>query len=77
MLPMNTTSRNAPPAPERLNQAAELLREGASQREVARTTGLARETIRKHFPGQGWTFIEGGEFRALTRHSNIQIGTTP
>lgn len=74
---MNTTRRNAPPAPEKLAQAAELLRGGASQREVTRTTGLARETIRKHFPGQGWTYIEGGEFRALTRHSKIQIGNTP
>ena len=53
--------------PERLAQAARLLEDGASQREVQRTTGLARETIRKHFPGKGWTFIEGGEFRALTR----------
>jgi len=47
--------------------AERLLTDGASQREVQRTTGLARETLRKHFPGQGWTFIEGGKFRALTK----------
>lgn len=56
-----------PPSPERLAQAAQLLTDGASQREVCRTTGLARETIRKHFPGKGWGFVEGGEFRALTK----------
>jgi DNA invertase Pin-like site-specific DNA recombinase len=56
-----------PPSPERLEHAARLIADGASQREVQRTTGLARETIRKHFPGKGWTFVEGGRFRALTR----------
>jgi len=53
--------------PERLQLARRLLEDGASQREVQRTTGLARETIRKNFPGQCWTFTEGGRFRALTR----------
>jgi DNA invertase Pin-like site-specific DNA recombinase len=56
-----------PPTPERLQQAARLLTDGASQHEVTRTTGIARETLRKHFPRQGWTFVEGGKFRALTR----------
>ena len=60
-----------PPSPEKLRQAARLLQGGASQREVTRTTGIARETLRKHFPGQGWTYREGGSFRALTRHSPI------
>ena len=59
-----------PPSPERLQQAARLIADGASQREVQRTTGLARETIRKHYPGKGWTFVEGGRFRALTRNEN-------
>jgi len=56
-----------PPSPERLAQAARLFEDGASQREVQRTTGIARETLRKYFPGKCWTFIEGGQFRALTR----------
>lgn len=55
------------PSPERLKQAADLLADGASQREVQRTTGIARETLRKHFPGAGWTFVQGGEFRAATK----------
>jgi len=57
-----------PPSPERLQQAAELLADGASQREAQRTTGIARETLRKHFPDTGWTYVDGGKFRALTRN---------
>lgn len=60
-----------PPAPEKLLQAGQLFADGASQKEVQRTTGIARETLRKHFPGQGWSFREGGKFRALTKHSPI------
>ena len=56
-----------PPSPERLEQAARLLEDGASQREVQRTTGIHRTTLRKHFPGKGWTFVEGGQFRALLK----------
>lgn len=61
-----------PPSPERLAQAGQLLRDGASQREVTRTTGIARNTLRKHFPGQCWTFVQGGEFRQMTKDSTIK-----
>lgn len=56
-----------PPSTELLEQAGRLLADGASQREVQRTTGIARETLRKHFPGKGWTFVEGGEIGGLTK----------
>jgi DNA invertase Pin-like site-specific DNA recombinase len=62
-----------PPSQERLDHAAALFRDGASQSEVCRTTGIARETLRKYFPGQGWTYVEGGEFRALTRYSKVKV----
>lgn len=62
-----------PPTPERLEQARRLLADGASQRETQRTTGLARETLRKYFPGKGWTQKEGGDFRALTKTAEQQI----
>jgi DNA invertase Pin-like site-specific DNA recombinase len=62
-----TTRLKRPPAPELLNQAADLLNDGASQREVCRTTGIHRATLRKYFPGKGWTYVQGGAFRALTR----------
>lgn len=57
----------APVTQEDLDRAEALLLDGASQREVTRTTGIARETLRKYFPGQCWTFKEGGDFRALTK----------
>lgn len=65
-----------PPAAELLNQAADLLNDGASQREVCRTTGLARETIRKYFPGRGWTYAEGGQFRQALKHTPLEKGIT-
>ena len=60
----------APVKQEELERAKALLQDGASQREVTRTTGIARETLRKYFPGKGWTHREGGDFRALTRYTN-------
>lgn len=62
-----------PPTPEQIDHARRLLNDGASQREVQRTTGIARETLRKHFPGRGWTYVEGGDFRALTKAADEQI----
>lgn len=50
-----------------MNQARALFADGASQGEVQRTTGISRDTLRKYFPGQRWTYREGGQFRALTR----------
>ena len=71
---MKRTSRNPLPSPELLNQAADLFNDGASQREVCRTTGLARETIRKHFPGRGWTYVEGGELRQAMKNTPLEKG---
>ena len=73
---LGMTPRTRPNLKERLDKAARLYEDGASQREITRTTGLARETLRKHFPGQGWTFKEGGKFRALTRDTPMTIGAT-
>ena len=56
---------NPPPTPEQLAQAADLFADGASQREVQRTTGISRETLRQRFPQNGWSYKEGGDFRAL------------
>lgn len=63
-----------PPSAELLNTAADLLNDGASQREVCRTTGMSRMTIRKYFPGKGWTYVQDGEFRALTKDSPLEKG---
>jgi hypothetical protein len=64
--------RGIPVTQEVLDRAGALLQDGASQREVTRTTGIARETLRKYFPGQGWTFKEGGDFRALTKSADAR-----
>jgi hypothetical protein len=65
-------------SPERLSKAAQLFEDGASQREVTRTTGIGRGQLRKYFPGNGWTYIQGGEFRQLTKDSKIKLtGSTP
>lgn len=62
-----------PDLAKQIDLAAELFNDGASQTEVHRTTGLARETLRKYFPGQGWTQKEGGDFRALTKAADHHI----
>ena len=71
---MKRTSRNALPSQELLNQAADLFNDGASQTEVCRTTGIARETLRKYFPGRGWTYRQAGEFRQITRKNPLPKG---
>jgi len=65
--------RGIPVSQEVLDRVGALLADGASQREVTRTTGLSRMTIRKYFPGQGWTFKEGGDFRAMTKTAEARI----
>jgi transcription initiation factor TFIIIB Brf1 subunit/transcription initiation factor TFIIB len=66
------SGRGIPVSREALDRAGRLLKDGASQREVTRTTGISRVTLRKYFPGLCWTFREGGEFRALTKSSNVR-----
>lgn len=58
---------------DRLDRAAQLFDDGVSQREVCRTTGLSRDTIRKYFPGKGWSFVQGGELAALNRWGVTQV----
>ncbi|QFG09603.1 DNA binding protein [Arthrobacter phage TripleJ] len=70
---MNLTSRNRPVSPERLAQARALFEDGASQREVQRTTGIGRGQLRKYFPGQRWTYRQAGEFRQLTKDIPLNL----
>lgn len=50
---------------EALRRAAEMLDDGASQREVSRTLRVSQRWVTKHFRGRGWTFRLAGEFRAM------------
>jgi len=65
--------RGIPVSREALDRAGKLLEDGASQREVTRTTGISRMTLRKYFPGLCWTFKDGGDFRALTKSADVKI----
>jgi hypothetical protein len=46
---------------DEMRRAAELLDDGCSYGETARTLGRNCETIRRHFPGRGWTRAECAE----------------
>lgn len=48
-------------------RALELLAEGCSYREAARTIGRNRGVVMKEIPGYGWTYKEAGEFAAACR----------
>lgn len=63
-----------PPAPryspDVRAKAEQLLDDGASYREVARTLGLSQDRAPRWFPGRGWTSSQANELRALYRTLN-------
>ncbi|MDQ0241220.1 hypothetical protein [Arthrobacter bambusae] len=61
--------KKPPCTPEELNKARLMLEDGASMREITRTLGISKTTLRNKFPGMGWTYKESGEFRQLIRHA--------
>lgn len=52
---------------DELRTAAELINDGCSYSEVARTLGRNPHTIRRHFPGQGWSVGEGARMACFNR----------
>jgi DNA invertase Pin-like site-specific DNA recombinase len=50
---------------EELSRAAELLADGASRAEVARTIGCSDTAVARRFPGQCWSYVQVGQFAAL------------
>lgn len=46
-------------------RALDLLTDGASYNEVARTLGRSNKCISHALPGYGWTRLEGGQFAAF------------
>lgn len=50
--------------------AKQMLEDGMSQGEVARTLGVERATVSRKFPGTGWTNGEGGHIAHLQRKVN-------
>ena len=64
-----TLRLSPPPTPPltaaQLAEAERLLEDGASFKEVARTVGCVESTIRRRFPGRGWTLQQAAEHSAL------------
>lgn len=53
--------------PEWTARVQALLDDGVSIREAALTVGCNRETIGRHFKGQGWSYGEAGRFAMALR----------
>lgn len=72
--------RHGPPpnprkTPEELRQIEELLEDGCSYKETARTLRINEQTIRRNFPGRGWTPHEAGKYsRMLDKLKQIELG---
>lgn len=66
--------RPVEPYPAEMRQKVKnLLEDGASYNEVARTFHLADDTVRRWFPGYGWTQEQAAEFRAMIRLSQAVL----
>jgi hypothetical protein len=65
--------KKARATPEEIAAAGRLLADGASYAEATRTTGVSHEKLRDEFPGMGWTYRQGGDFRADTRRLKVKI----
>lgn len=74
------TSRPQPPfsmmpaTPERLAEAKALLDDGAPIREVERSLHMSRGTVKRHFPGVGWSQSEGAQFARFCQRMNTTKG---
>lgn len=65
---------NIPLTEDELRTATELLDDGCSYREAARTLGCAPRTIRAHFPNRGWPPGEGARLGAFNRWMRKNAG---
>lgn len=59
-----------PLTPQQLALARQLLDDGCSYAEAARTVGASTTAIAAHFPGKGWTPIQGGMWGTYVRRLN-------
>lgn len=57
-------------AQEVWEEARRILDDGASYGEVARTLGVSRATVARHFPGEGWSRDQTIRFMIETRGLN-------
>lgn len=65
--------RCSPALDEQQRATAErLLDDGASYSDVARTIGCDRETVRRNWPGRGWSRQQVLEFMWVNRHAALR-----
>lgn len=69
----NVGRPQAPLTETELRTAATLLDEGCPYSEVARTIGRAPRSIRRYFPGRGWSPSESGCFAVAVRRANQRM----
>jgi DNA invertase Pin-like site-specific DNA recombinase len=55
------TGRPPSVTPEQFTRAYDMLVEGLSYREVCRTLGIPRTTLREKYPNMGWSLSEAGK----------------
>lgn len=65
---MQVAKRHTPPlTEEEYARAEQMLNEGCSYAEVARTLKRCKGTIERHFPGRGWTREQVGDYSMMLR----------
>lgn len=58
-------------SPELLAKIKEMLDDGCSNREIARTLDTSNKTVAKFFPDSGWTPQQAGEFSAMLKKVDL------
>jgi DNA invertase Pin-like site-specific DNA recombinase len=66
-----------PVTKERLAQAKALLEDGASRSEVQRTLHISEYTLKRNFPGCGWSSEESIRFAVAMRQANRRMRALP
>ena len=58
---------------EQIDHARQMLIDGASYAEVARTIGCNKETVRRRFPGRGWTREQSYDYLRTLRQLRVAL----
>lgn len=65
--------RNTPYTDEELAACEPFFEDGASYAEVSRTSGISKDTLRKYFPGYGWSPQQRGAWSRIVTRANERI----
>lgn len=67
------TPPNVPLTEQDWDTAEQMLRDGCSYYEIARTLGRSETPFRRHFPGRGWTKTEAGQYGAFVHRMQRKV----